>query len=117
MEIDSAGGLCIGIDVTSTLEDNRLLKPSHMTFIFLKYPNVKTTIYMNSYYSCHWVETTEFKGRDLKSVILAAAETEEDSFSYAWSQCQGHAGDLFLSTTVSKCSDSFTRRRRLQRVS
>ncbi|ODM23899.1 hypothetical protein SI65_01489 [Aspergillus cristatus] len=50
-DYDSAGGLCIGIDVTSTFEDNRLLKPSHVTSIFLKYPNVKTTIYMNSYYS------------------------------------------------------------------
>lgn len=101
-DYDSAGGLCIGIDVTSTFEDDRLLKPSHMASIFLKYPNVKITIYMTSCYSGHWVETMEFQGRDLKQVILAAAEKEEDSFGYAWSHSQRHAGGLFSSTTVSE---------------
>lgn len=59
-DYDSAGGMCIGIDVTSPFEDDRLLEPSHMAFI-LKYPNVKITIYMTSCYSGHWVETTSFR--------------------------------------------------------
>lgn len=78
-DYDSVSGLCIGIIVTSTFEDDRLLKLSQMASIFLKYPDVKTTIYMTSYYSGHWVETTEFQGRDLKPVVLTAVERKTRS--------------------------------------
>lgn len=44
----------------------------------------------------------EFQGRDLKPAILAVAEKEEDSFFYAWSHSQSHAGGMFSSTTVSE---------------
>ncbi|KAE8313932.1 hypothetical protein BDV41DRAFT_576355 [Aspergillus transmontanensis] len=61
---------------------------------------VKLTIYMTSCYSGHWVETVEFQGRDLKPVVLAAANRNEESFGFVWSHTQRHAGGLLSAATI-----------------
>lgn len=84
-DYDSAGGLCIGVDLLTNDDCEKYLKPSHITSILSEYPDIKTTVFMTSCFSGHWVETTEFKGRNLISAILAAAEMDQDSFGYVWS--------------------------------
>lgn len=63
------------------------------------------SIFMTSCFSGHWVETTDFQGKNLKPVILTGAEKDGRLFfffGYAWSHAQRHAGGLFSSTAVSE---------------
>ena len=101
-DYDSPGGLYLGIDEMSDYEEDWLLKPSHMVSVFSNFPEVRITIYMTSCFSGHWVETTEFQGRNLEPAILAAANKQQESFGFAWSQSQRHAGGLFSSATLSE---------------
>lgn len=94
------GGL--GLGVQDDYKDGELLTASHMAPIFSGYPQVETTIFMNSCFSGHWVETTKFQGCQLKPVVLAAAEKEEESFGFAWSHSQRHAGGLFSSAAIAE---------------
>jgi hypothetical protein len=107
-DYESQGGLCLGIDSDTAdirseeFLDNQLLKPCHISSILSEFPQVRTTMFMTSCYSGHWVETTEFQGNSLKPVILAAAEREEESFGFAWSHSQRHAGGLFSAATITE---------------
>ena len=101
-DYDSAGGLCLGVDLFTNDDCEKYLKPSHVASILSEYPDIRTTMFMTSCFSGHWVETTEFKGRNLTPAILVAAETEEDSFGYVWSHSQRHAGGLFSSAAISE---------------
>lgn len=96
-DYDSNGGLFIGVDPYSFgLDMDKLLKPSDVSKILSRYPQVKVTIYMTSCFSGHWVETTEFQGNN-KPTVLAAAQPDQESFAFVWSLFQRHAGGLFFS--------------------
>lgn len=59
-------------------------------------------MFMTSCFSGHWVEITEFKGRNLTLVILIAADTDHDAFRYVWSYSERHNGGLFSSAATSE---------------
>lgn len=101
-DYDSAGGLCLGVDPYVNDDSEKYLKPSHVAPILSEYPDVRTTMFMTSCYSGHWVETTEFNGKNLRPAILVAAEKDQDSFGYVWSHSQRHAGGLFSSAAISE---------------
>lgn len=44
-DYDFPGGLYLGIDGTSKYGDDWLLTPFHMTSVFAKFPEVRTTMY------------------------------------------------------------------------
>lgn len=85
-DYDTRGGLYIG-------HTSGLLCPDHVAGIMSRYPKVRISMYMNSCYSGHWVETTEF---------AAGADPEESSFGCVWSHSQRHAGGLFSLPTTSE---------------
>ncbi|KAE8341464.1 hypothetical protein BDV24DRAFT_163302 [Aspergillus arachidicola] len=103
-DYDTDGGLLVGVSPFDNEEDikNAVIRPEHIASILAQHPSVKLTIYMTSCYSGHWVETVEFQGRDLKPVILAAANRNEESFGFVWSHTQRHAGGLFSAATITE---------------
>ena len=92
-DYDVRGGLYIG-------DTSELLCPSSVAGIMSRYPKVRSTMYMTSCFSGHWVETTELQNN--LPTVLAAAGSEEDSFGFVWSHSQRHAGGLFSSATISE---------------
>ncbi|PLB41467.1 uncharacterized protein BDW47DRAFT_99117 [Aspergillus candidus] len=102
-DYDSAGGLCLGVDLLTDGDcEQKYLKPSHIASILSEFPSVRTTMFMTSCFSGHWVETTDFSGKNLTATTLAAAETEQEPFGFAWSNSQRHAGGLFSSAAISE---------------
>lgn len=102
-DFDFKGGLLIGInDEEITDSGEPLLQPQHISPLLTAHPSVRTTIYMTSCFSGHWVETVEFAGRLETPVVLAAAKKSQDSFGFVWSHSQRHAGGLFSAATVAE---------------
>ena len=97
-DFESPGGLYIGTESYST---DGLFSPRTLTEVHAKYPDVRVTLFMTSCYSGHWVETVEFQGNN-KPTVLATGEPEQDTFGFAWSNCQRHAGLFFSTSTIIK---------------
>ncbi|KAI4182248.1 MAG: hypothetical protein L6R41_006093 [Letrouitia leprolyta] len=95
-DVDTAelGGLVIGID-PDTPDTNDFLSPRLFATTYLKTPKVRMSLFMSSCFSGHWVVTPRLNIR--RPTIMAGARPNEETFAWALSASQRHAGGVYTS--------------------
>ncbi|KAL2829680.1 hypothetical protein BDW59DRAFT_170368 [Aspergillus cavernicola] len=101
-DYETQGGLCLGFNPSDPLSAAKLLKSSDVVPILSAHSSVATTMFMTSCFSGHWVETTEYRVAGLQPVVLAAAESDQESHGFVWTHSQRHAGGLFSAATITE---------------
>ncbi|KAI4241541.1 MAG: hypothetical protein L6R40_004521 [Gallowayella cf. fulva] len=102
-EIDNVdlGGLVIGFNPKSGLRPDDYLTSQLFKISLMKTPSAKVSLFMTSCHSGHWVVTPRFRLIQ-PNAVMAAARPFEESWAWAQSASQRHAGGVYTSSFLNE---------------